>query len=168
MAAARAAGRAAALAGLLLAGACAAPPTGARQEGPMDETAAADARARMVRTQIEARGVTNPRVLAAMRAVPRHRFVPDAYAQRAYEDNPLPIAAGQTISQPYIVAVMSEVADIMPNEVVLEIGTGSGYQAAVLSHLARQVYSIEVVESLAESSAALPATASSASAWYIW
>jgi hypothetical protein len=89
----------------------------------------AEARERMVRTQIEARGVRDPRVLDAMRTVPRHEFVAEGYEARAYDDTPLPIAAGQTISQPYIVAVMSEAADIQPHEVVLEIGTGSGQPA---------------------------------------
>ncbi len=122
-----------------------------RQETTMSEADdRSEARARMVRTQIEARGVSDPRVLDAMRTVPRHRFVAEGYEGRAYDDSPLPIAAGQTISQPYIVAVMSEAAGIQPHEVVLEIGTGSGYQAAVLARLARHVYSIEVVKELAD------------------
>lgn len=112
-------------------------------------------RERMVRTQIEARGVRDPRVLEAVRAVHRHRFVPPAMQDRAYDDTPLPIAAGQTISQPYIVAVMTEAARLEPDDVVLEVGTGSGYQAAVLSPLVRHVYSVEVVPELARSSAAL-------------
>lgn len=103
----------------------------------------------MVREQIESRGVRDPRVLAALRAVPRHRFVPEAYRSRAYEDGPLPIGAGQTISQPYIVAVMTELLRPEPGDRVLEIGTGSGYQAAVLARLVERVYSIEIVPELA-------------------
>ena len=103
----------------------------------------------MVREQIEARGVRDPRVLAALRRVPRERFVlPDA-TSLAYQDSPLTIGHGQTISQPYIVAVMSEAAAIGPDDVVLEIGTGSAYQAAVLGELARTVYTIEVIPELA-------------------
>ena len=108
-----------------------------------------EARERMVREQIEARGVRDPRVLAAMREIPRHEFVPEAQRASAYEDRPLPIGAGQTISQPYIVAVMSELLELDGSEKVLEIGTGSGYQAAVLGRLAREVYSIEIVPELA-------------------
>jgi protein-L-isoaspartate(D-aspartate) O-methyltransferase len=107
-------------------------------------------RERMVATQIEARGVKNPRVLQAMRSVPRHRFVPKAYRGQAYQDRPLPIGRGQTISQPYIVAVMTELLDPEATDRVLEIGTGSGYQAAVLSELVEEVYSIEIVPELAE------------------
>jgi protein-L-isoaspartate(D-aspartate) O-methyltransferase len=108
----------------------------------------------MVRNQIEARGVRDSRVLAALRRVPRERFVlPDATAL-AYRDSPLTIGHGQTISQPYIVAVMSEAAAIEPDDVVLEIGTGSAYQAAVLGELARQVFSIEVIPELATRAAA--------------
>jgi protein-L-isoaspartate(D-aspartate) O-methyltransferase len=102
----------------------------------------------MVRETIEARGIRDPRVLAAMRKVPRHEFVPAAIAGRAYEDTPLRIGHDQTISQPYIVALMSEAAQIAPEARVLEIGTGSGYQAAVLAELAAEVYSIEIVEPL--------------------
>ena len=103
----------------------------------------------MVREQIEARGVRDPRVLAALRRVPRERFVlPDA-TSLAYQDSPLTIGHGQTISQPYIVAVMSEAAAIGPDDVVLEIGTGSAYQAAVLGELARAVYTIEIIPELA-------------------
>jgi protein-L-isoaspartate(D-aspartate) O-methyltransferase len=110
-------------------------------------------RARMVETQIVARGVRDARVLAAMRQVPRHLFVDAKDRAAAYEDHPLPIAGNQTISQPYIVALMTELADLTPNEKVLEIGTGSGYQSAVLSRLAGQVYSIEIVPELARASA---------------
>ncbi len=107
-------------------------------------------REEMVRRQIAARGVENPRVLAAMRSVLRHRFIPEKYRSKAYEDGPLPIGSGQTISQPYIVAVMTELLDPQPGDKILEIGTGSGYQAAVLSALVDQVYTIEIVPELAE------------------
>lgn len=112
------------------------------------------ARARMVREDIAGRGVRDERVLQAMRAVPRHEFVPADLRRRAYDDRPLPIGGGQTISQPYIVAAMTELARVGPNDVVLEIGTGSGYQAAVLARLARQVYTIEIRPDLAESARA--------------
>jgi protein-L-isoaspartate(D-aspartate) O-methyltransferase len=107
-------------------------------------------REQMVNAQIRARDVRNPVVLQAMMRVPRHRFVPDAMRPYAYEDRPLPIGNGQTISQPYIVAYMTEVLQLEPAHKVLEIGTGSGYQAAVLAEIARQVYSIEIVPELAE------------------
>lgn len=110
------------------------------------------ARDRMVSTQIESRGVKNPKVLEALRSVPRHELVPPNVREGAYLDRPLPIGYGQTISQPYIVALMSEQLELEGNEKVLEIGTGSGYQAAVLSQLADRVYSIEIVEPLAERS----------------
>lgn len=102
----------------------------------------------MVKQQIESRDVTNERVLEAMRAVPRHRFVPEDYRAYAYSDSPLPIGEDQTISQPYIVALMTELAQIDSGDKVLEIGTGSGYQAAVLAELTDSVYSIEIVEPL--------------------
>ncbi|HPF40443.1 MAG TPA: protein-L-isoaspartate(D-aspartate) O-methyltransferase [Phycisphaerae bacterium] len=108
-----------------------------------------DERLAMVRTQIEDRDVRDPRVLNAMRDTPRHWFVPDEDQARAYADRPLPIGAGQTISQPYIVALMSELIELAPHEKVLEIGTGSGYQAAVLSELTDDVYTIEIIEPLA-------------------
>ena len=101
-------------------------------------------RKQMVTRQIEGRGVKDSRVLAAMRAVPRHRFVPQDYRQYAYRDSPLPIGRGQTISQPYIVAFMTELAEVGPDDRVLEIGTGSGYQAAVLGELTKSVWSIEI------------------------
>jgi protein-L-isoaspartate(D-aspartate) O-methyltransferase len=113
----------------------------------------AERRARMVETQIVARGVRDARVLAAMKQVPRHLFVDAKDRAQAYEDHPLPIAGNQTISQPYIVALMTELADLTPGEKVLEIGTGSGYQSAVLSRLAKEVYSIEIVPELARESA---------------
>jgi protein-L-isoaspartate(D-aspartate) O-methyltransferase len=103
----------------------------------------------MVRTQLESRDITDARVLAAMRKVPRHEFVPESVAAHAYDDSPLPIGHGQTISQPYIVALMTQRAEIRPSARVLEIGTGSGYQAAVLAEVAKDVYSIEIVEPLA-------------------
>jgi len=102
----------------------------------------------MVRHQIAARGVEDSRVLAAMRRVPRHEFVPENLRPAAYDDRPLPIGEGQTISQPYIVALMTEVLKLVPGDRVLEIGTGSGYQAAVLAELTDQVYTIEIIESL--------------------
>ncbi len=110
------------------------------------------ARLRMVREAIEAQGITNADVLRAMRTVPRHLFVPEAYIEMAYEDHPLPIGYGQTISQPYIVAWMTELLELKPGEKVLEIGTGSGYQAAILAALGYvDVYSIEIIPELAES-----------------
>ena len=113
-------------------------------------TAAAAAAKRMVESQIEARGVKDPRVLAAMREVPREAFVPEAQRAAAHDDGPLPIGAGQTISQPYVVALMAEAAEIAPGDRVLDVGTGSGYAAAVLSRLAARVCSIERHASLAE------------------
>ena len=111
------------------------------------------ARERMVVQQIEARGVSDPRVLAAMRKVPRHEFVPPSWRASAYEDRPLTIGHDQTISQPYMVAVMAELARLEENARVLEVGTGSGYQAAVLAELASEVYTIEIIEALAASAA---------------
>ncbi len=105
-------------------------------------------RERMVRDQIQARGVTDKRVLAAMRELPRHTFVEEALACKAYGDGPLPIGEGQTISQPYIVALMSELLQVEPGMKVLEIGTGSGYQAAVLAHMGADVYTVERIKKL--------------------
>ncbi len=105
----------------------------------------------MVETQIAARGVKNERVIKAMKDVPRHLFVPPEYRKLAYEDYPLYIGHSQTISQPYIVAFMTEAAYLKPTDKVLEIGTGSGYQTAVLSELVDKVYSIEILEPLARS-----------------
>jgi protein-L-isoaspartate(D-aspartate) O-methyltransferase len=107
-------------------------------------------RARMVDEQIRARDIRSPRVLDAMRAVPRHLFVPDPQRRDAYGDYPLPIGHDQTISQPYIVAFMTEALEVGAGDRVLEIGTGSGYQAAVLSTLAKDVYTIEIVAPLAD------------------
>lgn len=109
-----------------------------------------EAREAMVARQIEARGIRSPAVLAAMRKVARHLFVPPDLAGDAYHDTPLPIGYGQTISQPYIVAYMSEALDVDRSHRVLEIGTGSGYQAAVLGELAGRVYTIEIVPELGE------------------
>jgi len=105
----------------------------------------------MVKHQIEARGISDKRVINAMLNVPRHLFVPEDVKSEAYEDYPLPIGDGQTISQPYIVAIMTELARLKGDEIVLEIGTGSGYQAVILSLLCREVYTIEIVEDLAKS-----------------
>ena len=106
----------------------------------------------MVERQIRARGISEPAVLEALAAVPRNRFVPAELALRAYDDTPLPIGYDQTISQPYVVAYMTEAAALTPDAKVLDIGTGSGYQAAVLAEIVGQVYSIEIVPELAERS----------------
>jgi protein-L-isoaspartate(D-aspartate) O-methyltransferase len=111
-------------------------------------------RARMVAEQIAARGVRNAAVLAAMSKVPRHEFIPVRWREEAYADHPLPIGEGQTISQPYIVALMTELAAVGPGARVLEVGTGSGYQAAVLATLGAEVWSIEIVEPLARTARA--------------
>jgi len=108
------------------------------------------ARHQMVAAQLVARGIRDPRVLAAMRAIPRHRFVDAALQLHAYDDAPLPIDGAQTISQPYIVALMSELLELRGAERVLEIGTGSGYQTAVLAELAGEVFSVERLETLAD------------------
>ncbi len=110
-------------------------------------------RLEMVKRDIAERGVRDPRVLAAMRSTPRHLFVPEDLRSRAHDDRPLPIGQGQTISQPYIVAYMSELLRTAPDLTVLEIGTGSGYQAAVLGALVKEVYTIEIVPGLAASAA---------------
>ena len=139
---------AARLAGIVAVGSLAA--CGVSQERITPEHAGQEARERMLRGQIEARGVEEPRVLHAMRSVPRERFVPESQRAWAYEDRPLPIGHGQTISQPFVVAAMTEALRAQPGDRVLEIGTGSGYQAAVLSLLVAQVYSIEIVPELAQ------------------
>jgi len=109
----------------------------------------AAARDQMVERGIIAYGIVSPEVIAVMRRVPRHQFVPDKYLHLAYENNPLPIGYGQTISQPYIVALMTQELDVEAGDKVLEIGTGSGYQAAVLAELDIEVFTIEIVEPLA-------------------
>ncbi len=118
------------------------------KEDKSTEEDIAQKRQRMVEQQIKARGVTNKIVLEAMEKIPRHMFVPEKYRQFSYYDQPLPIGQGQTISQPYIVALMTELLDVDKDDIVLEIGTGSGYQAAVLSATVRELYTIEIVEEL--------------------
>ena len=108
-----------------------------------------DARARMVSGQLERRGITDPKVLSAMGTVPRERFVPPGARSEAYDDHPLAIGFGQTISQPYVVAFMTEALELDGDERVLEVGTGSGYQAAVLAEIVEQVFTIEIVPELA-------------------
>lgn len=103
----------------------------------------------MVSEQLVPRGITDPEVLEAMRKIPRHLFIPPREAPHAYEDRPLPIGAEQTISQPYIVAYMTQALDLRPSDRVLEVGTGSGYQAAVLGEIVREVFTIEIVPELA-------------------
>ncbi len=114
----------------------------------------AQVREEMVATQVAARGVRDERTLAAMRKVPRHLFVPAAAGREAYDDHPVPIGHGQTISQPYIVGFMTEALGLKGGESVLEVGTGCGYQAAVLAEIASRVYTIEIVAPLAEEAAA--------------
>lgn len=117
-----------------------------------DDAAFAVAREKMIREQILERGITDPRILGAFRRVPRHLFVAPSYRGQAYGDFPLPIEEGQTISQPYIVAIMTAVIAPSGNKKVLEIGTGSGYQAAVMAELVREVYTIEIIPALADHS----------------
>ena len=105
-------------------------------------------RENMVETQIIARGISNKRVLEVLKKVPRHIFVDEEYRDSAYEDRPLPIGSGQTISQPYIVALMTESLELSGNEKVLEIGTGSGYQVAILAGLVKEVYTVEIITCL--------------------
>ncbi len=112
-------------------------------------------RQRMVNEQLRPRGIRNPRVLDAVLKVPRHLFVPDAQRANAYVESPLPIGGGQTISQPYIVAFMTEALDVQPDHRVLEIGTGSGYQAEILGTLVKEVYTIEIIAPLAEQARAV-------------
>jgi protein-L-isoaspartate(D-aspartate) O-methyltransferase len=113
------------------------------------------ARERMVADQLRARGITDPRVLTAMGRVPRHRFVEEALAGRAYGDYPLPIGEKQTISQPYMVALMTQALELGGGERVLEVGTGSGYQTAILAELAGKVYSVERIRALADRARAI-------------
>ena len=131
--------------------------TSCTSDGSTHEKGASYASARhdMVLEQIKKRGIQDKRVLRALSTVPRHLFIPVAYRDQAYDDGPLPIGHEQTISQPYIVALMSERLELTGNEKVLEIGTGSGYQAAVLSLLAKQVYSIEIIPELQSSASQL-------------
>jgi protein-L-isoaspartate(D-aspartate) O-methyltransferase len=126
-------------------------PSGIREDEAKDFFA--EARMNMVDVQIIPRGIHDARVIAAMSNVPRHHFVPEEYRSQAYEDHPLPIGHGQTISQPYIVALMTEQLALQPGEKVLEIGTGSGYQAAVLAELSNQVYTVEIIEPLGQQAA---------------
>lgn len=107
-------------------------------------------REHMVEAQIQARGIKDERVLKAMRKIPRHVFVPEDMKAHSYNDEPLPIGEGQTISQPYIVAYMTEILHLTPKDVILEIGTGSGYQTAVLAEIVDKVYSVEIVSSLSK------------------
>ncbi len=127
--------------------------TGCMAEDPETTAQHADhwqaSREAMVKHQIEARGVRNPDVLEALRTVPRHAFVPESEQTYAYHDSALPIGHGQTISQPYIVGLMTELLEPKPGQTILEIGTGSGYQAAVLAQIGAEVYTIEIVEPLA-------------------
>ena len=109
-----------------------------------------DRRLRMVQEDIESRGISDPAVLEAMRMVPRHAFVSSEYLSQAYNDHPLPIGYGQTISQPYIVAEMTEILQVNAGDRVLEIGTGSGYQAAILAQMGVEVYSVEIISELAD------------------
>jgi len=139
--------RRALLAGLAVVASCLDPPP---PGAPLDTPTQAAARHDMVERQLRARAVTDPRVLAAMGAVPRQAFVPAEQRDRAYDDGALPIGRGQTISQPYVVAIMTQLLALDGSERVLEIGTGSGYQAAVLAQLAREVYSIEIDPVLAD------------------
>ena len=118
--------------------------------GPVDSEKFARERSEMVRAQITRRGIKDEKSLHAMRTVPRHTFVPERYLSSAYADRPLPIGEGQTISQPYIVALMTETLHLKHTDKVLEIGTGSGYQAAILSTICKKVYSIEIIPSLGE------------------
>ena len=139
---------------LMLGSTVAAGPGGASAEGEAPPRWRREAE-RMVARQVEHRGVSDPRVLEAMRSVPRHRFVPEPLRDEAWDDRPLPIGRGQTISQPYIVARMTELLGAAADDVVLEVGTGSGYQAAVLARIVRHVHSIEIVPELAARSRAL-------------
>ena len=128
---------------------CQKAPKGDEMKENSDEEIFAHRREQMVISQIESRGIKNPLVLQAMKKVPRHMFVADDLKDVAYTDGPLPIGHDQTISQPYIVALMTELLNLKGGEKILEIGTGSGYQAAVLAEICSQVYSIEIVEPLA-------------------
>ncbi|MDZ7363025.1 MAG: protein-L-isoaspartate(D-aspartate) O-methyltransferase [candidate division KSB1 bacterium] len=119
------------------------------EEPPQSEAEYATRRSRMVETQLQRRGIHDERVLAAMREVPRHLFVPEIFRRLAYDDSPVPIGYEQTISQPFIVAYMLQYLKLSGSEKVLEIGAGSGYQTVLLSHLSRKVYAIEIIQELA-------------------
>ncbi|MCS7040921.1 MAG: protein-L-isoaspartate(D-aspartate) O-methyltransferase [Anaerolineae bacterium] len=148
---------------LAMGGACAAPPTPDTAPGPTTAVVTAaltptpdpylNARLRMVEETMRRRGLKDERVLKVMEKVPRHEFVLPQYLPEAYADHPLPIGYGQTISQPYIVALMTELLQLEPHDKVLEIGTGSGYQAAVLAELVDEVWTIEIIPELAQSAA---------------
>ncbi len=142
------------LAAVLLMAVCARAEAGKASQSDMEDHCQAN-RNNMVRDQIEARGVSDPRVLAAMRKVPRHLFVSGSLEKHAHDDGPLGIGHDQTISQPYIVALMTELLQLKGHERVLEIGTGSGYQSAVLAEIVDTVYSVEIVPDLASSAANL-------------
>jgi protein-L-isoaspartate(D-aspartate) O-methyltransferase len=128
---------------------------GADQVSAQDDSSYDAAREAMVREQIVGRGIRDTRVIEALRHVPRHRFIPAAERERAYADSPVAIGLGQTISQPYIVALMTELVRPQPSDRVLEVGTGSGYQAAVLARLVSHVYTIELEDTLARSAGAV-------------
>ncbi len=129
----------------------AAVPTGSAPAADSDRAAFTAMRERMVKDQIARRGIRDREVIRAMSSVPRHRLVPKGLMKKAYNDTPLPIGYGQTISQPYIVAYMTQIIKADKGDTVLEIGTGSGYQAAILSAVAGRVYTIEIISQLAES-----------------
>ena len=137
-----------------------------------DEARFQQLREKMVRNDIAPYGIDDARVLAAMESVPRHAFVPPEAISRAYGDHPLSIGYGQTISQPYVVALMTQLLDVQPGDRILEIGTGSGYQAAILAELTDQVYTIEIVEPLclqaAQRLATLPVQVRCADGYYGW
>ena len=128
----------------------AAPPSPTPTGVPWEEDEFRRLRESMVRTHIQGRGIGDPQVLNAMSTVPRHEFVPSEYQEYSYADQPLPIGYGQTISQPYIVAAMTELLQIEEGDKVLEVGTGSGYQAAVLAEITDEVYTVEIIPELAE------------------
>jgi len=127
--------------------------TAKREQTAQEPDRYAEARRRMVETQLKARDITDPRVLDAMARVPRHLFVPESLRDEAYNDYPLPIGHSQTISQPYIVALMTQLVRPTKDSIALDVGTGSGYQAAVLAELCKEVYSIEIIKELADSAA---------------
>ncbi|MCG8571786.1 MAG: protein-L-isoaspartate(D-aspartate) O-methyltransferase [Spirochaetes bacterium] len=131
-------------------------------------------RDQMVKRQIKGRGIKDPQVLNAMKKIPRHYFVPEEYQKKAYYDHPLPIGFGQTISQPYIVALMTELLNLSHDDKVLEIGTGSGYQAAILTEVAAEVYTIEIISQLYQKTThlfqklKLPVQTKSGDGYYGW